>query len=268
MSPTNTDNNINPFELKEIILIVKKRYKIIITIIIIGFITTFISNEFSRPFYQKTINIKPSLISAGQSVIILQDIITLMGDNNFDAVSSLMDLDIETLKKIKSLEFSILKDETQDNIFEIKVTVYDSDIIVPVLHGIISFLKNNAFFQHEVILKKEKLTNLLEKIRIESQKLENTNKQLNLYLENPGKFNMAFISPYDIHLTLVNLKRQELIILTDIKQLNEFSILNEPINPTFPSGPNKTKRLLLGCFIAMGIGFFISIFIETWGTTS
>lgn len=247
---------INPFDLNYLIKVIWKRKILMAITLAVGLIAAFIYNQQSDPYYKVNTKVKSNIITAAQATIILKDLPAII--NNKDDLEQVFGTNSDIGSSIKTLRFSTVKED----IFDIQVVSYDPQKVPLITSGILYFLRNSSYVKENLKREALQLKNNLIQVKEEIEDLEIIKEQLNKLLTNQTNSNVTIISPSEIYLMLIELRSQERDLNEQITELKDFEVLNEPMIPNQPAGPNKMKRLFIAAILSFGTGLFISLFIE------
>ena len=162
----------NPFELKELLYIIKKRSKLIFIFIVLGIISAFIYILYQANFYETNFLIRSNIITGPETVILLEDLKKVRSEGTISELSKKMNTGKEVLKSVKDFNFTALSHNDENNTVEIKISTYDRSKIPEIVKGIMFHLNNNQYTQNLASAEQEKYTTILDKIQLEAKELE------------------------------------------------------------------------------------------------
>lgn len=254
----------NPFELRELLHMIRIRIKLILILVVLGIISAYIFNLYQIDYYQSDFVIRSNMITGPETVILLDDLKKIHSGSTISELSEKMNTGEEAILSIKSFNFTALSHNELNNTVHIMITTYDMSMIPEIVKGIMFHLNNNQYTQNLAATEKEKYTTILEKIQLETKELETNKKRVNAILSENSPITRLYFSPADIHFTLVQLKDLEIKIKKKLDMAQAYEIMKTAIIPTKPTGPKRIKTYLLFTVVAFVAGVFLAIILENY----
>lgn len=225
-------------------------------------------------FFNSGVSFESSLVLSSKILklpnieTLFEPIRSLLSEGNTELVSQKLQIDEEIVLKLSSLEVkSVFENETQNqepvSYFEITATVSDNKILSELQQGIIMYLSNNDYAQRRVVLNKEKLKVLIEKVDNEINQIETLKKQIESgSVLNSASSNLVLMEPtnlYEQSLMMIEKKQEfieELALVESIEVVKEFTPFAKPTNPSW------IICLVGGLAAGLILGFAILFFRE------
>ncbi len=156
------ENEIDLLELMAKIYKLLKRNKyIILVFVIIGLIVGIYKSIGSEAYY-KTNMLAKSPLSNTEIIEQLQSLSELQQNNNNEPLSEELNITLEETKKIKFIEVG--KTEEESHLIQIKLEVFNNNLIPKIKEGIIQYLETNPYIKRELKRRQEHYQEYLEKI--------------------------------------------------------------------------------------------------------
>jgi hypothetical protein len=189
---------------------------------------------------------------------LIQNLEMLRREGRIDELSEELAMKSESLGLVASLKASSA--ELGGDVL-VTVEVKGTEIIGELANSLLKYLNRDPYFREEVLLEKNML--LFEKKQIverlqESEALKNSlvqdikEKKLTTFGFNPMDLEQKMIE-YELRLEEIDSK---------IKKLRGFEMLGNPEIPAVPVRPRNMVNIIVGGFLFLLLGFFLSFFIE------
>lgn len=267
-----SDNYVYVYEdeidLYELWLRLKKRWKIILGTVSLFTILSIVYIFIAQPIYEGKFAVKlPSYIHGLSKVVLLfsteevkielNKLKNLIKLKRYDKLSSKLNLEIDTVVKIVSIDVHTIRD-LKDTV-EIKVQTTDPNIIRLISYKIVDYLNNNRYIKELINMKRLQLKEELIEIEKNIESLKNT-KKLVEGLINEGK--AIYFNPAEIDRTIESFMSKLFTLKTQLKTLKGFSISVEPEIPSEPVKPKKVLILSISFVTSLFLGVFLVLFLE------
>lgn len=223
------------------ILILKRRYIILLTTATLGLILGIYFYVIQQPVYESRMTISSTLLNANNSSNLIETIDLLIKDGNHDLVSQKLQIPVDQVRKLAGLSVEKGTEGVQDqtpNIFHIEAQVTDNNILGPLQSGITYYLENTEFVKRRVDLRKETINALREKLKAEIQDLEALKARVNnnFMTGNEGA-NTVIMDPASIYRQAITMYESELELKTqlafveNVQVIDGFTVFNKRISP-------------------------------------
>lgn len=223
------------------ILILKRRYIILLTTATLGLILGIYFYVVQQPVYESRMTISSTLLNANNSSNLIETIDLLVKDGNHEMVSQKLQIPVDQVIKLAGLSVEKGTEGVQDqtpNIFHIEARVTDNNILGPLQSGITYYLENTEFVKRRVDLRKETINALREKLKAEIQDLEALKARVNnnFMTGNEGA-NTVIMDPASIYKQAITMYESELELKTqlafveNVQVIDGFTVFNKRISP-------------------------------------
>ncbi len=219
----------------------KKHFWFFTIAVLIGAVLGYSTKFFSEEHYESTTLINSYTVSEDILLKHIDNIQSIISDNNISYLSEHMEIDSIYLASVNSLEAEIVYDEKDDkkSLGFVKVTanVNDNEILKHLNQGITNYLEKEVFIQNEMTLFIENNKNLIEEIEKQIAKIEALQEKLIHTAQSKGDVNI-YNDQNSFQNELLGLikekqHRQKLLqFATPYRIIQDFTIYQKPIRKT------------------------------------
>jgi uncharacterized protein involved in exopolysaccharide biosynthesis len=254
----------------EVFLIIKKRVKVIISIVLVALLLTGVVSYFMKPTFQSTFTVKCPTISNSSDIaekVLITDIAEkliseldlLRKDKSFKEISSKLNIDEKKVMDLVSLSAKIMQNE--NNFVVIVMEVRNPSEINVFKNGILYYFNQNQYVSDRITLRKEDLISLSSEIQSKITDLENLKNIVLSQIKRGGSRTLGF-NPIEMDSNIINLGQKLLELKTEIKLLRGFEIGAEPGMPKEPLRPKMMLYIIIAGIVSLIIGIFVALFLE------
>jgi hypothetical protein len=239
----------------------KRRIKLFWVFIITGIVLATIYYKAMPPTFKSRMIISSTVFQGASFVIILDNLQKLIKEDNYEELSTVLNMDLATAKKIKNIEvyssknyaemefgdkITFEKDKVLSNEekkedkkeeFVIEAFVRDNSVFKPLEDGIVFYLNSNPSIKQSSTIKKQgldEMKNNILKQRIELDSLKNSfiaifNKKeapSNFFIGDPGGMYTDMIELYEDEL-----RANEGLFASNINIIENFRIYKKQYSP-------------------------------------
>lgn len=240
----------------------KKHFWFFTIAVVIGAILGYSTKFFSKEHYESSSLINSYTVSDNILIKHIDNIQSIISDNNISYLSERMEIDSANLKSINSLTAEIVYDEKDDkkSLGFVKVTanVDNNKILNRLNQGITNYLEKEPFVQNEISLFIENNQNLIEEIDKQIAKIEALQEKLVHTAQSKGDVNI-YNDQNSFQNELLGLIKEKqhreklLQFATPYRIIQDFTIYQKPIRKT------KTYTLISAFVFFMLALFYLII---------
>ncbi len=241
-----------------------KKYKLIITLSILGGIVTGIAISSILPKqYQSRIILRSNYLTNAEQIQIVESWNDLAKRHEYKTLSAIFHQPETVLKKLTSLEAGEVQKfftPNNPNGFFIDAKVTDNAVLEKIQDGITHGLSNGSYIKKRVASRTENLQQLITEATIETAKLDSTKKNIEeMITQRNGNNFSVMVDISGINRQLIDMKeklldyKDQLKFMQGVLVLQDFTPLNTPVSLGW-----KTLGVL-----GLLFGIFISVVIVT-----
>lgn len=256
------EDRIEEINLYDYYKIIVKRKNIIILIVLIASILSFAISYLSPKVYESESIIRvpliadseanTPLISISEVKLLIENLEQSLKQRNFEKFDGGVNRQVIDLK--------IFNIESSENSFKLVVqTKTNSRMAVEASNKTVSYLQDNDFVKSKINKEKKILTNKLSKTKTTLEKAIKIKNDSIALLEsrNPVGFN-----PVDLQVEINSLENQIIDLEEELESLKGFEFINKPYASSKPVKPKPLLSTILGFFVSLFFGIFVTFFIE------
>lgn len=219
----------------------KKHFWFFTIAVVIGAILGYSTKFFSKEHFESSTLINSYTVSDNILIKHIDNIQSIIGDNNISYLSERMEIDSTNLRSVNSLTAEIVYDEKDDKkslgFVKVTVNVDNNEILKHLNQGITNYLEKEPFIQNEISLFIENNKNLIEEIDKQIAKIEALQEKLIHTAQSKGDVNIYNDqnSFQDELLGLIKEKQNRekfLQFATPYRIIQDFIIYQKPIRKT------------------------------------
>jgi hypothetical protein len=239
----------------------KRRLKIFWVFIITGIVLAVAYYKFMPPTFKSRMIISSSVFQGASFVIILDNLQQLIKEGNYEELSTVLGMDLNTAKKIKNIEVYSSKNyaemefgdkitfekekvlsteekkEEKKEEFVIEAFVADNSVFKPLEDGIVFYLNSNPSLKESGIAKKQGLNEMKHSILKQRMELDSLkrffvavfNKKetpANFFIGDPGGMYTSMVELYEDEL-----RASEGLFASNINIIENFRIYKKQYSP-------------------------------------
>jgi uncharacterized protein involved in exopolysaccharide biosynthesis len=259
-------------DLYRLYLIVKKRYKLILGMVLGAVLITGGINFLMRPVYKSSFIIKAftfvneknplisnTIISTGEVEKLISEMDLLREEKQFNELSKRLNIRDEQIKQLVKLDARSLRDAK--DLVEITVTVYDRSIIPDLRNVIVQYLNQIPYVNERIAMWKDDKLHLKAEIQAKIQEIDEF-KNIVIVQIKKDKAKYIGFNPLQLDEEVINLRQRLRDLENSIKLLRGFEVTIEPEIPQDPVRPKKALNLIIAGMTSLFIGIFLSFFME------
>jgi len=253
---------INPFNLGDVLGILRRKFKTVIATTLIGVVIAIIVLFSIRPYFQKSFVLKPNVISPQETVIILDDLKTLLNSEDADAASALINVEPAVISSITSMTALV----TDEHFVTVEFTSSTKEALITMIDKTSAYLEKHHFVVENLKREENLLDSTIATLEREAADLEALKDAIQKDPRMVSSYDLSSVPyHYDIPLQMVELQKQKQTALQK-KQLLETPF--EKVNNNQGNmnahmvKPKKLNWLLLTLVISFIAGIFIAILSE------
>ena len=215
--------------------------------------------------YTSRVIMHSKIVTNQEQIEIIETWRTLIKKGEKELLMSQMNLDsstIEKLKGIKAAEVQKLYSPENPNGFLVDVLVTDTSIFDELETAILFGLQNNEYVSERVAARKATLNQLIEKVKIEIAKLDQTKTNVEKMLANPAANGSSMmIDVSGINTQWIALNEKLYSFQDELKFANSVQVIKKFNKVTKPDEPKLVKSIVFGLFGGAFIGYVIAMII-------
>ncbi|MGZ5190498.1 MAG: hypothetical protein ACXWCZ_05725 [Flavisolibacter sp.] len=215
--------------------------------------------------YNSRVIMHSKIVTNQEQIEIIETWKSLLKKGEKTLLASQMNIDINVIKKLKDIkaeEVQKLNSPDNPNGFMVDVLVTDTSIFDEIEKGILYGLQNNEYVSERVTTRKATLNQLIEKVKIEIARLDQTKVNVEKMLSSPG-FNGSsmMIDVSGIHTQWVALNEKLHSFQDELKFANSVQVVKKFNKVTKPDEPKLVKSIVFGLFVGAFIGYIVALII-------
>jgi hypothetical protein len=264
----------------------KKRFRLFLIFFIVGIILGVLYYLFAPRTYKSRMIISSTVFQGPSFVIILDNLTILLKENNYEELASVLEIDLETAKKIKKIEVyssknyaeqefgdkvtfkedktTVVQQEEQKEKkeeFVIEALVEENAVFEILEQGIINYINNNPAIKEVSMIKKQALNDMKNNINRQRKSLDSLQKSILAAVSRNGVSSEVFLGePGSMYTDMVKLYRSEILateelFASNINIIEKFRLYKKPYSPKL--GLSLLVFTLLSVFL-----FLITVIIQ------
>ncbi|MFD2247694.1 chain length determinant protein [Pontibacter ruber] len=241
-----------------------KRFLLVFVLILAGFLLSYGAFYITKPYYTSSMTLMLTDIRNEFVEDQLAKLSDLIADDDFEAVATRLEIDLDTAKKIKKMEFSNLDQDRvdEDSIltgspFRIELTLYDNHLFSTMEPALASYIENNRFFYKQKNIKKRQVESMINKYKNQIASIDSIKTAV---IAPRGPVNGFVygepIDPTNLYRQSMTMYEEQVKLESELDQLNSIQVVTGFSPRRLPTGPN----LLLFLFIGGLLGFLTALF--------
>ena len=248
-------------DLYELWLILKKRWKIILSTLAVFLILSAFYIFITKPVYSTNffIKIPTAYVSPDEVQDLIQRLSEALKEQNTDKLKNLLELPEEKLKNIKSINASKIRNNKK--VIKIELETLDPSLIPEISQAILSYTNKNRYISEKISAEKEKLKEILTETQKKLTEMEQT-KEFILKSIKSGKVQNIGFNPLELDEKILKIKQKITNLKIQLKNLKGFEISVEPSIPEKPGKPKKALILAVASASGLFLGIFLAFFLE------
>ena len=250
---------------------------ILLTGILIGLLLGFLRYSSLPTVYKSRMILGSSLLSSqpniqfvGSTVLSNQNNIQIVGTWNallksgeYGELATVFNIppnDLPAVRQIKAEEIQKIFTSNNPNGFIITVWVTDNSILDTLQKGIVYGFDNTDHAKDRLLVKREKLKELIETTSSEINRLDSTKKAIeNIIMGKRTSSSSLIIDGTTIGRQLIDMQEKLLSFKEELKFTTAVQVLQGFSKSKYPAGPNLYKWLLLGLITGFAVAYFVAI---------
>lgn len=268
----NDENPVNPFGIKDILLISFQRKKIVLFSFIAFLVAGFVFKSVKKTIFSTKLNIYSSYIPAYQLKAVLSDIEDVVSGRGkfFSKEESIFqNADFSRIQSVKTNIISYYdKDVYDNNILEIEIQA-GSDTVLHLGRELIKkILSENDFITQKAEYEKTKMTMLLQNVKETLSRLDKRKDMIDSFYKNITEYKNekenALLPDIEAEFMVysINLKNFETAVQKRVDSFSPFILLNEATVITNANKQSTLKLLMMFGFAGLAAGVFLALCIE------
>jgi LPS O-antigen subunit length determinant protein (WzzB/FepE family) len=248
--------------LVSIIRFIKSYRIILISVTFLGVLAGYLTYLTIPKYYTTKSILQPAILTKQEFFQVVNNWSELRRTNNDAELAQRFNCDPHLFNKIGSITAQeIPKTNLQAKAFILSATVKDTTVIPALQKAVISGFENNEYIKEQLADQRGNLKQLIEKISIEMQKLENLKLQnIDSGLRSNTNSRAFMLDISNINSQIVILLEKKVKYETDLKFANAVQVLQNFSRPDIPDQPKLRSLLILGFICGAFIGFIISVY--------
>jgi hypothetical protein len=167
------------------------------------------------------------------------------------------------ITEITALEIQKVFTENNPNGFEISVLVRDNAILDSLQQGIRYGLENSDYMKARLATKRSNFTQLIEKVKVEINKLDSTKKYIESNLNNNTQRSSSYILDISgINSQKISLEEKLLNYEEQLKFMDAVQVLHGFEKFQKPESPKFLKSLVLGLIAGFALGYILAVYFS------
>lgn len=241
-----------------IIILIKKQFIFLISCLALGALLGYGIHFLTKPYYTSSMTLVLSEIRNEFVQEQLNKLTEMIEDNNFDAISSSLKIDLKSAEKIKDMNvvnLDALRIE-EDSIltgspFRIELMLYDSQLFNEMEPALTNYLENNRYFTKQKRIRQRQVENLITKYKNEINSIDS----LKTDVASPRGPVNGFVygealDPTNLYRESLNMYQQQVELEAELDQLDNIQVVTGFSPRSKPTGPNLPVYLVLGALTA------------------
>ena len=250
-------------DLYELWLILKKRWKVVVSTTLIFVITAIVYIFIAKPVYTSSFFVKIPKNISGYIKYNEKGVLRISPVYLFSQEET-----ISLIKRFnyKSKDFSFIiasesKEKENKETIKIEIGVYKPSIIPDISKSLISYLNSNPYVKRKIETERAKLQIFIKESKDKLHEMEKTKELIYKDLKN-GKIQNLGFNPLDLDTKILNIKKEIAELEIRLKNLKGFEISVYPAIPEKPSKPKKKLILAVSVVSGLFLGVFLAFFFE------
>ena len=215
--------------------------------------------------YTSRIIMHSKIVTNQEQIEIIETWRDLLKKGEKALLASQLNLDINTIEKLKDIkaeEVQKLYSPENPNGFMVDVLVTDTSIFDIIEKGILHGLQTNAYVSERVATRKATLNQMIEKVKIEIARLDQTKANVEKMLSSPGASGSSMmIDVSGINTQWVALNEKLHSFQDELKFANSVQVVKTFNKVKKPDEPKLLKSIVFGLFGGAFIGYIVAMII-------
>ncbi len=230
-----------------------------------GILIGYINYKTAPKRYSSTLLLHSFTLANTEHINIIENWNELLKNKEYSALGQRLHCDpslLKKLNKISAAEIQKMYIPNNPNGFLVEVIVTDNTILDSLQKGIVFGLENNDYLKAKLDSRRSNLTQLVEKVTLEINKLDSTKKKIDNSISTNSEHNSSFIIDVsNINTQMIALTEKLLDYQEQVKFLNAVQVLHKFEHFNKPASPKFFKSVVLGGIAGFAIGYILSIFL-------
>ncbi|PRY12317.1 hypothetical protein CLV24_10860 [Pontibacter ummariensis] len=247
-----------------------RRFKLIAFFVLLGLGLGYGAYKVTKAYYASTMTLVLADIRNDFVEDQLSKLTVAVEEDNFLAVSDMLDVSEDAARQIKKMEFSNLDAEIveEDSVltgspFRIELSLYDNSLFDTMEPALANYLENNRYFSKLKRIKQREMEGMIAKLESEIESIDS----IKTTVSSPRGPVNGFVygqpvDPTNLYRESVAMYRQKAELEAELDQLDNIQVVNGFAPRLKPTGPNLLKYLAVGGLVAFLIGLMVALNIE------
>jgi len=266
-------------DLYELCLIFRKRFNLIAGIVISAVLVTvvvsfllppvykgsfvvrvpMISENLTKSIFNVQLNKQVPLINPKETVELISSLDRLIKEKQTEKLSGALGVNAGKIDSLVGVTAKVPKDVK--NFVEIVVYVKSPAHISEFKDSIIGFLNENQYAKERISMRRATLLSLGDEIRNNIYEAETVKELINNQIKENKTMELGF-NPLEMDREIIIFKQILRNIENEVKLLNGFEVVIEPVISDKPVRPKKALNVAVAGTLSLFLGVFMAFFVE------
>lgn len=256
-------------DLADIFRMIRKRIKIIYTIMAISILSGLGYNYTTVPVFKsefivnipRKINQQTSIISVSEVASMIQVLDEMRKEKMYDNLANKLSIPVNEAMSLKKLSTKLASGAAAEKSISIIIQVDNPALINNFKKGLVNYLNKNKYINRRLSLELQQVIAIKEKVEGKLDELIRLKRNV-IGKINSNHINYLGFNPLDMESTILTLQNQVIQLNKEIQMSRGFEILVEPIVPTVPNWPDRPLMLLITSMTGLFFGVVAAIALE------
>jgi capsular polysaccharide biosynthesis protein len=247
-------------------LVIKKKFRLILTIFVLSVTGTAVTSLFLSPVYRSSFVVKvysvqdkTPILSSSEVDKLLSELDNLRKEKRYDELSKKLDIKVEIAQNIAKLSTATIRDSK--DLTEIIVDAYNTELVNILRNALLRYLNQQQYVNDRITLWKESNLHLKGEIEARINEIEAFKNVIITQIKNERARYLGF-NPLQLEEEIINIKQKAVELENTVKLLKGFEVTVEPNKPQIPVKPKLALNILISGIVSIFSSFFLALFIE------
>ncbi|WP_347156796.1 chain length determinant protein [Pontibacter chitinilyticus] len=253
-----------------VLMVARKRALIILLFLALGVGIGYVVYKTTKPYYMSSMTLILSNIRNEFMKDQLDKLSDLIKEENFEAVSDRLDIDVDAARQIKDMTFSNLDQDrvAEDSIltgspFRIQLKLYQKDLFSTMEPALTDYLEKNPYFTKQKKIRQQRMQNMIAKYKDEIRSLDSIKTTVSAPRGPVNGFVYGQpIDPSNLYRESISMYQQQVELEAELEQMDNVEVVTGFVQRLRPSGPNLLKYEAIAVFIAFFAGLVVALVLE------
>lgn len=250
-------NSEEEIDLYELWLRLKKRWKVILSAVLVCLGLSAVYILITEPVYESSFIVRTYVITPKETLRYMDHLENYLKRGKHEDLAELLDIEKDTSAKIVGI--SAREVRGSNNIVEVNLRVATPEILPLIAQRLVSYLNRNPYVLERLSLRKRELILRQESLERRIKALVETREIIKKLIKQGEAI---YFNPAEIDRVIEEFREELINVKNELTLLKGFELSVKPPVPSEPSKPRKGLVLGVSLLSSLFLGIFLALFLE------